>query len=67
MKNPRSSTETLIKALRILARDIQSNDGVANAAIYEAADRLEELQAEKALEKEVITAYKNPPKTKEIG
>jgi hypothetical protein len=52
MKNPRSSTETLIKALRILARDIQSNDGVANAAIYEAADRLEELQAEKALEKE---------------
>lgn len=39
----RSSTETLIAALRVLARDIQSDDGVANAAIAEAADRLEEL------------------------
>lgn len=41
----RSSTETLVAAMRILARDIQSGDGVANAAISEAADRLEELQA----------------------
>ena len=40
----RSSTETLIAAMRILARDIRSTDGVANAAIREAADRLEELQ-----------------------
>ncbi len=40
---PRSSTETLITALRVLARDIKSGDGVANAAIAEAADRLEEL------------------------
>lgn len=38
----RSATETLIAAMRILARDIQSGDGVANAAIAEAADRLEE-------------------------
>ena len=44
MKNiPQSSTETLISALRILARDIQSGDGAANAAIAEAADRLENL------------------------
>jgi len=42
---PRSSTETLIAALRILAAEIQSPDGVANAAIAEAADRLEELAA----------------------
>jgi hypothetical protein len=42
----RSSTETLIAALRILARDIQSGDGVANAAILEAADRMEEMAAE---------------------
>lgn len=41
-KERRSSTSTLIVALRILARDIQSGDGVANAAIAEAADRLEE-------------------------
>lgn len=41
----KSSTETLIAAMRILARDIQSGDGVANAAIAEAVDRLEELHA----------------------
>ena len=41
----KSSTETLIGAMRILARDIQSGDGVANLAILEAADRLEEQQA----------------------
>lgn len=39
-----SDTETIIKALRILAREIESGDGVANAAIAEAAGRLEEQQ-----------------------
>jgi len=39
----RSKTETIIGALRVLANDIQSEDGVANAAIAEAADRMEEL------------------------
>ena len=39
----RTDTATLIRAMRILARDIQSGDGVANAAIAEAADRMEEL------------------------
>lgn len=38
----RSSTETLIAAMRILSQDIQSEDGVANAMIAEAAQRLEE-------------------------
>ena len=37
-------TKTLIEALRILARDIQSEDGVANAVIGEAADRLEQQE-----------------------
>lgn len=36
----RTDTTTLIDALRILAKDIDSGDGVANAAIAEAADRL---------------------------
>lgn len=36
-----SSCETLVSAMRILSQDIQSEDGVANAAIAEAADRLE--------------------------
>jgi hypothetical protein len=39
----RTPDEILIKALRILARDIQSDDGVANACIVQAADRLQEL------------------------
>jgi hypothetical protein len=40
----RSSTTTLIEALRILSRDIQSQDGVANLAIAEAAGRMEVLK-----------------------
>lgn len=44
---PRSSTETIIGALYILAREIQSEDGVANAAIYEAAQRMGELVKER--------------------
>jgi len=39
-----TETKTIIEALRILARDIQSEDGVANAAIAEAADRLQKQQ-----------------------
>lgn len=39
----RSSTNTLIHAMFILARDIQSDDGVANAVIKEAAERLDEM------------------------
>lgn len=46
MEVTRSSTETLIEALRILARDIESQDGVANAAIAEAAERLDEFRRE---------------------
>jgi len=42
----RSKTETIISALRVLANDIQSGDGVANLAIAEAADRMEELCSE---------------------
>ena len=42
----RSTTDTLIAAMRILARDIPSDDGVANAAIADAAGRLEEQEAE---------------------
>jgi hypothetical protein len=43
MTTPRSSTATLIKALQELSRTIQSDDGVANAAIAEAAQRLGEM------------------------
>lgn len=40
----KTNTKTLIKALRILSEDIQSDDGIANACVAEAADRIEELQ-----------------------
>jgi hypothetical protein len=40
-----TDTTTLIAALRILTRDIQSDDGVANSCIAEAADRIEQLDA----------------------
>ncbi len=39
----RTKTETLIKAMEILSNDIQSPDGIANAAILEASQRLAEL------------------------
>lgn len=50
---PRTATFVLANAMDILARDIQSGDGVANSAIAEAASRLRELDdAEKRLERE---------------
>lgn len=42
---PRTETPVLIKALRELAQTIVSDDGIANAAIAEAADRLSEHDA----------------------
>ena len=42
----RSSNKTLADALRILAQDIESADWVANAALREAADRIDELSSE---------------------
>ena len=41
-----AKAETCIKALRALAQDIQSEDGVANAALTECADRMEQLQTD---------------------
>jgi len=40
----RSSTKNLIEAMHILARDIDSPDGVANETIREAGQRLALLQ-----------------------
>lgn len=43
MYTPRSKTSTIISALNILGETIQTQDGVANAAILEAAARMEEM------------------------
>ena len=40
----KSTTKTLIEAMQILANEIHSEDGVANAAIFEASERLDEQQ-----------------------
>jgi len=53
----RSKTETIIGALRILAGDIFSEDGIANLAIAEAADRMEELCAELLFQKRLAEKY----------
>lgn len=45
MRHEKTDTETLVKALRVLAVEIQSGDGIANAAIEEAAQRIDELAA----------------------
>lgn len=43
MTAPQSSTLTLITALHILSRHIQSEDGVTNAALAEASNRMAKL------------------------
>jgi hypothetical protein len=53
-----STTPTIISALKILARDIQSNDGVANATILEAAQRLEMYRSHSRLIIEATEAQK---------
>lgn len=59
----RSSDETLVKAMWQLASDIQSDDGVANAAIGEAAMRIEELsEKERMLDFLLRQFYMNSPK-----
>lgn len=40
----KTDDKILINALRILASDIQSEDGVANAVVFEAAQRIEKLK-----------------------
>ena len=53
----KTNTQTLAAALRQLASDIESPDGVANAAILEAAERLDELMAQVEVLKSHIAKY----------
>ena len=47
MSERRTDDATLIAAVRILARDIQSGDGCANAALLEVAVRMETVVEER--------------------
>lgn len=53
-----ASTEIIIKSLRILARDIQSDDGVANLALLEAADCLKRIVRERDEARKEAEYYK---------
>ncbi len=55
MNAPRSNTGTVVATLRQLAKDIESPDGVANAAIAEGADLLEQHHRIACLAREVET------------
>lgn len=57
MQIPETDTQTLIKALRILANDIQSEDGIANSVISEGADRIEKLMTLVTMSYEVMELY----------
>lgn len=41
MTPPKTPDSTLVSALRKLANDIQSSEGIAEAVLHEAADRIE--------------------------
>lgn len=57
MSELRTSTKILASAMRKLSREIQSEDGVAEAAISEAAGRLEELQRYEEFYSSVLCLY----------
>ncbi len=62
--NMQSSTESLTTALRTLAKEIQTEDGIINACLSEAALRLETLSAELAdarqLNKDTFESFYGP-------
>lgn len=57
MNEHRTDTETLARAMFILADEITSEDGVANAAIREAGERLLELDKENKELKVMLATY----------
>lgn len=57
MNPPRTDTAILARAMRLLSHDIQSDDGVANAAVFEAAERLEELLRENHEMRKALSWY----------
>lgn len=56
----RAKTDTIISALKILAEDIHSEDGVANAAIMEAAQRMTELQLQVSVLRRLLREASGP-------
>lgn len=57
MNEHRTDTETLARAMFILADEITSEDGVANTAILESGHRLLELDKENKELKAMLATY----------
>lgn len=58
MADYRTNTLTLAAALDVLAREIESGDGIANAVITEAAERLRELNSRRQEAFEIIEGFR---------
>ena len=56
----------IIDAMWVLARDIESEDGVANTAIREAAQRLQETYDLMDSAYAVVEGWKSPTPTKQL-
>lgn len=50
-------TSVMSGAMRMLAREIDSRDGIANAAIANAADRMDDLERENKALREALAWY----------
>jgi hypothetical protein len=61
----KTDDQTLIEALRILAHEFQSEDGVANACIAEGANRLAELKERIAKLEDALKSIATQPKSNE--
>lgn len=55
----KTETKVIISAMRTLANDIETDDGVANAAIRQAADRLEAQAKEIVKYKSLLETFVN--------
>jgi hypothetical protein len=58
----KSNINTLISALKTLSNEIWSDDGVANAVVLEAANRLQELHDENKTLKDIIEIHNGKSK-----
>jgi len=54
-----SSSSLVVSALRVLANDIECEDGIANACVEEAADRIEELVEERDMLRNAISGIRD--------
>ena len=61
-----NDSKTMIKALRVLSRDIQSGDGVANACVADAADMIESMSTQLAKANERVAELEKELANKDL-